>query len=247
MQSMFRRLVIACLYCVLAPVVTLAGPPFRTDDPEPVEYKHWEVYLASQGSSNHDERSLTAPHVEINYGVFPNVQIHLLAPLQYVKTEGQPSQYGYGDTELGVKIRFIQESDWSPQVGAFPIFLLPTGNEDRGLGSGEAQVFLPLWFQKSWGSWKTYGGGGYWINPGTGNRNYWFFGWEVQRDMSQYLTLGGELFHQTPSEVGGESNTGFNVGAIINFSELHHLLLSAGRNFSGPSDVFYYIGYQLTF
>jgi hypothetical protein len=247
MQAMFGRLVIACLFCVLTPVVASAGPPFRTDDPEPVEYNHWEVYLASQGSFNRDERSLTAPHVEINYGVFRDVQLHLLAPLQYVKPEGQPSQYGYGDTELGVKIGFIEESDWSPQVGAFPIFLLPTGNEDKGLGSGEAQVFLPLWFQKSWGPWKTYGGGGYWINPGTGNRNYWFFGWEVQHDMSQYLTLGGELFHQTSSEVGGESNTGFNVGAIINFSELHHLLLSAGRTFSGSNDAFYYVGYQLTF
>ncbi len=23
-----------------------AGPPFLTDDPEPVEYKHWEFYIA---------------------------------------------------------------------------------------------------------------------------------------------------------------------------------------------------------
>jgi hypothetical protein len=62
------------------------------------------------------------------------------------------------------------------------------------------------------------------------------------------LTLGGEVFHQTVSEVGGESNTGFNVGAIINFSELQHLLLSAGRDFSGgPNDALYYIGYQLAF
>jgi hypothetical protein len=244
---MFARFLISCFVFILTPVVAFAGPPFRTDDPEPVEYKHWEVYLASQGSFNQDERSLTAPHVEINYGVFPNVQLHLLAPLEYVKPEGQPSQYGYGDTELGVKFRFIQETDWCPQVGTFPIFLLPTGNEDRGLGSGESQVFLPLWLQKSWGPWKTYGGGGYWINPGTGNKNYWFFGWEVQRDMSQYLTLGGEVFHQTRSEVGGDSNTGFNVGANINFSELQHLLLSVGRDFSGPNDAFYYIGYQLTF
>jgi hypothetical protein len=243
---MIACFLIPFLVFILTPVLAFAGPPFRTDDPEPVEYKHWEVYLASQGSLDHNERSLTLPHVEINYGVLPNVQLHLLAPLEYVKSEGQASQYGYGDTELGVKIRLIQETDWWPQLGIFPIFLLPTGNEDKGLGSGETQVFLPLWLQKSWGPWKTYGGGGYWINPGAGNRNYWFFGWEVQRDMSEYLTLGGEIFHETASEVGGESNTGFNLGAIINFSELHHLLLSVGSDFSGPSDFFYYIGYQLT-
>jgi hypothetical protein len=70
MKAVFRRPVIACPFCVLTPVVAFAGPPFRTDDPEPVEYKHWELYLASQGSFDHDEGSLTAPHVEINYDVF---------------------------------------------------------------------------------------------------------------------------------------------------------------------------------
>lgn len=24
-----------------------AGPPFRTDDPEPVDYQHWEINLFS--------------------------------------------------------------------------------------------------------------------------------------------------------------------------------------------------------
>jgi len=244
---MFARLLVACLLCTLLPAATFAGPPFRTDDPEPVEYKHWEVYVASQGSSEQNETSRTAPHIEVNYGILPNVQLHLLAPFEYVKPEGQPSHYGYGDTELGAKFRFIQETDLCPQVGTFPILILSTGNEDKSLGSGEVQVFLPLWFQKSWGPWKTYGGGGYWINPGTGNENYWFFGWEVQRDLSEYFTLGAEIFHQTPSEIDGDSSTGFNVGVIINFSDLHHLLLSAGRDFSGPNDASYYVGYQLTF
>jgi hypothetical protein len=35
----------ALLLAFLSPVA-LAGPPFVTDDPEPVEYQHWEVYIA---------------------------------------------------------------------------------------------------------------------------------------------------------------------------------------------------------
>ena len=27
----------------------LAGPPFLTDDPEPVDYQNWEFYIASVG------------------------------------------------------------------------------------------------------------------------------------------------------------------------------------------------------
>ena len=60
--------------------IAMAGPPFLTDDPEPVEYRHWEVYVATQYIHSRDQDSATLPHLEINYGVMPNVQIHLIAP-----------------------------------------------------------------------------------------------------------------------------------------------------------------------
>ena len=65
------------------PVGLLAGPPFITDDPEPVEYQHWEWYLASQSFKTPDGWSGTAPHLEVNYGAISNVQLHLIAPLAY--------------------------------------------------------------------------------------------------------------------------------------------------------------------
>jgi hypothetical protein len=34
-----------------------AGPPFATDDPEPVACGHWEFYVASQRSKTADGRS----------------------------------------------------------------------------------------------------------------------------------------------------------------------------------------------
>jgi hypothetical protein len=38
---------------------------------------------------------------------------------------------------------------------------VPTGNESRGLGAGHVQLYLPIWFQKDFGKWTTYGGGGF--------------------------------------------------------------------------------------
>ena len=145
-----------------------AGPPFRTDDPEPVEYRHGEFYIAGTYANDPDGRSGTAPQIEANYGVVPNMMLHLVAPLAYNQPSGGATSYGPGDVELGIKYRFIQEDGIRPMVGIFPLIELPTGDGDRGLGNGKVQVFLPLWFQKSWGPWQTYGGGGYWINPGTG-------------------------------------------------------------------------------
>ena len=226
---------------------TWAGPPFFTDDPEPAEYKHGEFYVASQFQHSRDGNSGALPLIEVNYGLLPNVHFHLIAPMQYDKPEGESAQYGFGDLEFGIKFRFIQESDWVPMVGTFPIILFPTGDKDKGLGSGETQVFLPLWLQKSWGPWTTYGGGGYWINPGEGNKDWWFFGWLLQREITKQFTLGAEIFHRTPSQDGGDSSTGFNVGAIFNLTEHHHILVSAGRDFDGPNLFTAYLGYQFTF
>ncbi len=161
--------------------VARAGPPFTTDDPEPVEYRHWEIYLASQLAHDSGAWSGTSPHVELNYGAIPNLQLHLIAPVAFNAPSQESRQLGYGDTELGIKYRFLQETARLPQVGVFPLIELPTGDAARDLGSGHTQVFFPMWLQKSSGPWTTYGGGGYWINPGAGNRNWWFVGWLAGR------------------------------------------------------------------
>jgi hypothetical protein len=234
------------LLALLSPAA-LAGPPFVTDDPEPVEYQHWEVYIASIHAQDRDGTSGTGPHVEINYGALPNVQVHLITPFAYDHPTHGTTHYGYGDTELGVKYRFVRETPSRPQIGIFPLVEVPTGSSSQGLGNGHLQMFIPVWVQKSWGPWTTYGGGGYWRTPGAGNKDWWLTGWEIQRDLSQFLTLGAELFHATRSSEDGESSTSFNIGGFYNFDEGHHLLFSAGRGLRGPNLFSAYLAYQWTF
>jgi len=234
------------IFAVLWVLPALAGPPFRTDDPETDEYRHWEFYAATQYQNDRGDLSGTAPHLEVDYGLVPNVQLHLLAPDAYSRTKDGPTLFGPGDIELGVKYRFVQESDYVPMVGIFPLLEVPAGSKARGLGTGRPQLFFPVWLQKSRGPWTSYGGGGYWINPGTGNKDYLFAGWLLQRDITKWLTLGAEIFHQTPSTTGGQSETGYNIGAIINFTDVHHFICSAGTDIHGPANLFFYASYYMT-
>src|ERR1019366_8989957 len=48
LESVARLAWLMILSLALRPQEAPAGPPFLTDDPEPVEYQHWEFYLASQ-------------------------------------------------------------------------------------------------------------------------------------------------------------------------------------------------------
>jgi hypothetical protein len=238
---------------VLASGSANAGPPFRTDDPEPVDYQHYEFYTFTSGTHISGDTGGVGPAWEFNYGLIPNGQFHIIAPLAFDLPAGASNQFGYGDTEIGFKYRFIQEDEkgWTPMVGVFPMLEVPTGDQSKGLGAGHTRLFLPLWVQKSFGDWTTYGGGGYWINQDNalGDKDYWFFGWLLQKKVTEKLVIGGEIFHQTADTIGGKDSTGFNLGAIYDFDEHNHLLVSAGtgiQNASSTNLYSWYLGYQIT-
>jgi hypothetical protein len=205
-----------------------AGPPFRTDDPEPVGYRHGEVYLFSTGTRDADGTSGVGPAVEFNYGILPDTQFHIISPVAFNAPHGRASSSGYGDTELGIKYRFVHQTDTLPDAGTFPLVEIPSGDAHKGLGSGKAQFFLPVWLQKDFGKWTIYGGGGYWVNPGSGNRNWWFSGVLLQYSFTEDLYLGGEVFHQTGETAGGKNSTGFNIGGGLPLPGECQILFSAG-------------------
>lgn len=219
----------------------IAGPPFNTDDPETVRFRHWEYYISTINNYQAKVWSGTSPHFEMNYGLVPNVQVHLLLPLNYSYSRGQGTDFGYADTEFGIKFRFVQETDNCPQIGVFPIVEIPTIKNNE-FSDGKAKIYLPVWFQKSWEKLTTYGGAGYWINHGTNNKNWIFTGWEVQYSFSPIVTLGGELFYHTAITTDDKAATGFNIGGSINPSEKMHFIFSAGNTFSAENSFTSYFG-----
>ncbi len=238
-KHLLSILIIASIVFYSLPV--LAGPPYNTDDPDPTPYKHWEYYISTINNKESGIYSGTLPHFEFNYGLIPNVQIHLLLPLNYSYAAHLPFHYGYGDTELGFKYRFVKESDKVPEIGIFPIFLVPTVKNNE-FASEKTQVFVPVWLQKSWGKLTSFGGGGYWINPGTGNKNWVFTGLAFQYDFTDKLSLGEETYYQSADSEDGESSFAFNIGGMVNFSEKAHLIFSAGHSIVNGNYFTSYLG-----
>lgn len=223
-----------------------AGPPFVTDDPEPVELHHWEAYLFSEGDASPDARQIQGPAVEFNWGAAPNLQLHLVVPFATASLAGGPSTHGLGDVEIGIKYRLVEEDRHTPMVGVFPMLELPTGTADRGLGNGRLWARLPLWVQKSWGPWTTYGGGGYAVNRAPDALSYLFAGWLVQRAVSASLTLGGEVYARQADSVGGGGTAVFNAGGFYNFTKELSFLFSAGHSFCGERHTVAYLGLYWT-
>ena len=234
-----------CLELILA-ARTLAGPPFLTDDPEPVDHQHWEAYLFASGDHTSGGYRIDGPAVEMNYGVLPDTQLHLIVPMTTAGGGGMSTVSGLGDTELGVKYRFVHETNGWPQIGIFPMAELPTGDAGRGLGNGRVWFRLPLWAQKSFGPWTTYGGGGAALNSAPGQRNYPFGGWLVQRGFGSHLTLGGEIFAQGKDMDGDRGFAALNFGGSYNVNDHFSLLFSAGHSVAGDGHALWYFGLYWT-
>jgi hypothetical protein len=263
------RIGIFTLIIIFIPQLVFADPPanitlpFVTDRPEPVQYQHVELDFFTQGTHTNNSTAGVIAGVDANYGVSPDVTLTLITPLAFSTFNNGPTSYGYGDTQFAVKYRFLRQSpdEWWPQIAIYPAISVPTGNVNRSLGSGNVDEYFPVLLLKDFSPWQTYGGGGYWNNPGAGNKNYWYFSWALQRKITSQLSLGGELFHQTANKspdqnnsglesAGSQDSTGFDLGATYDFNENYHVLFTVGRGlqYAEETNLFsYYLTFQLTF
>jgi len=223
-----------------------AGPPYETDDPEPTAYRHYEIYVLTTGDVDASRAvSGQLPSLEVNYGLMPNVQFSVALPFAAASAPGMPFASGFGDMEVGVKVRFVQERDGAPQVAFYPSVDLPTGNARAGLGGGLPRVFLPLWAQKTNGAWTYFGGGGVWRNPGFGNRDFSFTGIAATREVREGLEIGAELYHQSPDTAGGTAETGAGIGFVAQRGSEHAILASFGRDVAGTNRFHFYAAYEM--
>lgn len=219
-----------------------AGPPFMTDDPPPVDYKSSEFYIFSTYDHASDGKEIVAPAIEYNYGFHPDMMVHFILPYVTSKPDGEASQSGVGDAEIGVKWLLVHETDSMPAIGIFPLADIPNGDSSKGLGNNKVAWKLPVWIQKSWGDWTTYGGGGYSIDKNEGAKNSWFGGWLLQKDIGEKWTLGGEVFGQGKDTPDARTTTFLNFGGFYKFTPDFNLLFSAGHSVSGDHHTVAYLG-----
>jgi hypothetical protein len=200
----------------------LAGPPYVTDDSEPTDTGHFENYLYVEGTRAEGAYDAPGVGVEINYGVYADTQLTWSVPLN-----PNPGPGGMGIVWAplggGVKYRFMEEDEngWRPQAAFFPQVSIPVGSAAH---SGPVTELLPIWMQKSFGDWTSFGGGGFVNNPGTGNRDFAIYGWALQRPITNNLALGAEIFGQTRGSVDFAASTAVGIAGLYDFSNQWHLV-----------------------
>ena len=234
---------LVCLLLVARPCAGQAGPPYQTDDPDPVELHHFEAYVFELSDHTSAGTALSGPSFEMNWGAAPNLQLHIVVPLATNFAPGEPAQHGIGDIELGAKYRLLKETTHRPEVGVFPFVELPAGDPARGLGVGEAWYRVPVWIKKSLGDWNVFGGGGEVLVGASGYKNYPFASGLLQRKLSEKLTLGVEVVGhgaESPDPAGVGRSVMTDIGGFYSFTEGFQLLLAAGHSVAWNPETYTY-------
>lgn len=217
------RIVGALLACAAAPA--LAGPPYLTDDPVPTDTGHWEIYAFGAGEGHRSSLDADAGF-DLNYGAVKGVQLTTTVPLSFSHEAEDGWRSGTGDIELAVKYRFVNDEKSGFSAAIFPRAILPTSGIEE---EGKTRLLLPLWLEKDFaGGTSVFGGGGYELNPGSGNRNFGQGAVALTHQLNGKLSIGTELAWQQPDQAGGTNQIRLGVGSIVKLSDQYALLFSGG-------------------
>lgn len=226
------------------------GPPLITDDPGTPGDRQWEINVAFTAEKRNRERSYESPILDINYGLGDHIQLKYEVPWLVLDERSKGTKTGLGNSVFGLKWRFFDQDKHRIDMSVYPQFELNNSDSaaDRGLVDRGVEFVLPFQVEKSFGPIS--------INPEFGyvlkeyDDNEWIYGLAAGYEASGNLELLAEI-SGTIGQDFEEDELVFNFGARCGLSEIHTLLLSAGRSFRsttrGEPEFLLYAGIQFIF
>ena len=224
-----------------------AGPPYVNDDAQPTAKGTWEINLYSAGTIANGG-SFEQAGVNASYGWSDNLEFSGTVTSGFSQVPGHKDVAGLGDLQLGAKYRFLGQDEWFVDVAVVPAITLPTHTESS-LGRPGVVPSLALQFEKDWGPWSAFGGGGCVFPHDNLSQDFCLLGGALTWQVSKSLQLGAEIYHTTPGARFGMHTTGVGFGATYDLSDRYHLLISAGpgiQNASLTDGLSYYLALQVT-
>jgi len=232
MRAWLWRVALAGAASLAMTGAAVAGPPFLTDDPQPTDLRHFEIYSFAATDQARGARSGEGG-IDFNYGAAENLQLTAVLPYAWSRTP-QSRAADLGPIELAAKYKILHQTGFGLDVAVFPRVFLPAGS--AAVGPRHAALLLPVWVEKDFGPVSVFGGGGCTINRGGGSQDFCQWGLTLVRKITDRLTLGAEVFHQTPDARHGRASTDLGFGGIFDLTEHLHLMATLGPGVQNRAD-----------
>jgi hypothetical protein len=245
----FDRAWLLILILLSAPLSALAqgGPPMITDDPDTPGPGYWEINLSAVIEKSQSERRYEAPGADINYGLGKRIQLKFEIPWINAGKPGEPLQAAAGNSNSGVKWRFLGQEGQRLAWSIYPQLELNTGQAalKKGLVDEGPRFLMPTEVTVQIGRLELDGEvGREFVKHGD---NGWVAGLLTEFEFSRASEFLAELHAEKNGAAPAELI--LNFGARQKLTEQLVLLMSAGTAVAGlhgeRTDLRIYIGLQL--
>jgi hypothetical protein len=231
-----------------------APPPLVTGDVPTAGKETFEWYVGARyQESASGKPSRLLPFTELVYGVTDRQELTFeIAGLSV------DHEYGISDAVIGKKFVFLKETErWPGIAGSFEL-KLPTGDESRGLGSGEFDYDLRARTQKTWSWFTAIGNVGYTFvtDPESGGvtistENVWLLSFAQEYQVAKKTKLLSEIYFVSREAPGDPNRLAANFGFKHKLRDNFTIHAAIGKsiregNRGGP-DVRVYVGVKWEF
>lgn len=223
-----HKLVTGLLFAVMLiiPAESWAAHPLITDDAGTQGKGKFQLELNGQYDSDKETvdgitTKTTGGEMAatLSYGIVENVDLVLTLPYQWVKVEEggliTSDEDGISDVVLEAKWRFFEKSGYS--LALKPGIIFPTGDDDKGLGTGRTGGHLFLVGSKELGAWAFHANLGYMRNENKSDeeKDLWHASlattWEAVKNLKLVANIGIERNPDKSSSI----DPAFAIGGII--------------------------------
>jgi hypothetical protein len=207
--------------------MTAGSPPLQTEDTETPGAGNLEINLVAQGESGGGEHRYALPLLDINYGVGDALQFSYSIPYTFVRHAGIDangaeeitSANGIGDSSLGLKYRFYDNTDTGISLAIEPQVEFRTPGAKRSVSEGRTTTVLPVIVTREYANASLTANAGVALS---GGQQRYFGSFALGMRISDKVALLGEV-----------------VGNNLNASDEKRLLLDFGvrRKISGSQSI----------
>lgn len=243
---MIRTFGLLLLGAILAiPAAGWAAHPLITDDTGTQGKGKLQIELNGEWATDKDntaggtvrEQGTQAAAI-FSAGVRENIDLVLTTPYQWVEVRdpaGLAREDGAGDTAFEMKWRLYEKRGLS--FALKPGLIIPTGNENRGLGAGKVGYSVYLISQSEHEPWEFFVNLGYIRNEkGLDERqDLWHASLAAEYEIVERLELVGDIGIETNTDKGPATDPVFLVvGLIYELSESVDLALGVKYGLNKP-------------
>ena len=134
----------------IIPPAVIPQPPLEPDRPDVTNGTHivdvglLQIEVGGLVSQAAGERRNIGTPVTARVGLTDWLEARIGGDGWLVSTDPQSRESGFGNLQLGVKLRLWADPGGIPVLSILPTINLPTANDQKGLGSGQADVTVAL-------------------------------------------------------------------------------------------------------